>query len=65
MAVIGSEPKRPRLAMDVYSSSDESESDSTKDPAVAPTSTGLPLAIKRETVKECPLPNPFPLPPHY
>ena len=45
MAVIGSEPKRPRLAMDVYSSSDESESDLTKDPAVETTSTGLPHAI--------------------
>ena len=65
MAVIESEPKRPRLAMDVYTSSDNSESDSTKDPAVATTSFGLPHAIKRETVKECPLPDPFPLPPHY
>ena len=65
MAVIESEPKRPRQAKDVYTSSDESESDSTKGPAVATTSTGLSHAIKWETVKECPLPDPFPLPPHY
>ena len=66
MEVLENEPKRPRLDIDVYSSSDESDESESKDPVVATAqSNPLPLAIKREIVKECPLPDPFPLPPHY
>ena len=52
--------KRPRL--DVYSSSDH-ESEAAEESKK--TTLALPLAIKRETVKEDPLPDPFPLPPNY
>ena len=52
--------KRPRL--DAYSSSDH-ESDAAEESKK--NTFALPLAVKREMVKEDPLPDPFPLPSNY